>query len=111
MKACTDTVASPNAANCTAYLSTCAFNGTACVAAAACTSYGLNSFAACSVTTDGAGNFCGWVTGGTTCKARACTDTVPSASAANCSAYLSTCVFDGSKCAVRAACASFNVTT
>ena len=91
VKACTDALTTPNAAKCTAYISTCAFNGTICAVAAACSTYALNNFALCNATTDGAGNACGWATGGTACKAKACTDAIPNISTTNCAAYLSTC--------------------
>ena len=110
VKACSDAVASPAAATCTAYMSTCAFNGTACAAAAACTSYALATFDLCKVTTDGAGNGCGWVSGGN-CKARGCTDPVLSPAAATCTAYLSTCAFNGTACAAAAACTSYALAT
>ena len=111
VRGCTDIVATPSAAICTAYLSTCAFNGTACAAAAACTSYALTSFADCNATTDGAGNACGWFTGGTACKVKGCTDIVPSPSAVICTAYISTCAFNGTACAAPAACTSYALTT
>ena len=56
-KECTDAITSPSAANCTAYISNCAYTGSACAAAASCTSYPLNTFALCNATTDGAGKF------------------------------------------------------
>ena len=96
-KACTDTIPSPSLATCTAYLSSCRFVGSACVTAGACNSYGLNTFAACSVLTTSAGVACGWATGGSNCTDKACTDPVPSPSAATCKAYLS-CAFDGTSC-------------
>ena len=79
-------------------MSTCAFTGTVCAAAAACSTYALATFASCNATTDGAGNACGWVTGGTACKAKACTDTLTTPSVVNCVAYLSSCGFNGTTC-------------
>ena len=111
LKLCTDTVASPSAANCTAYLSTCAFNGTSCAVAAACTTYALATFALCNATTDGAGNACGWTTSGVACKAKVCTDAVPSPTAAICTAYGSTCAFNGTACAAAAACSTYALAT
>ena len=104
-------MASPSAANCTAYLSTCAFNGTACTVAAVCTSYALTTFAKCNATTDGAGNACGWATAGVACKAKACTDAVTTPNAANCTAYISTCAYNGSICAVAATCSLYAFNT
>ena len=106
-KACTDTVPTPSAATCTAYLSRCGFNGSICVVASSCTMYALNNFADCKVTTDGAGNYCGWVTAGINCKARECTDSIATPSAAICTAYLSTCAFNGTICVVASACTSY----
>ena len=50
------------------------------------------------MTSDGAGNLCGWATGGSTCKAKGCTDEVPNPSAATCTAYISNCAFNGTAC-------------
>ena len=108
---CSDPISNPSAATCTAYLSTCAFNGTACDAAAQCTAFAFTSAAACNLTTDGAGNFCGWATGGTACKAKACTDVISSPSATNCVAYLSTCRFVGSACVASGACTTYALTS
>ena len=90
-KECTDSIPNPSAPTCIAYHSTCVFNGIACVVAAACTTYALTSFAACSAMTDGAGNACGWMTGGPYCKAKSCWDAIPNPNAANCAAYLPSC--------------------
>ena len=109
-KACTDPVPSPSAATCTTYLAVCAFNGTTCAVAAACTTYNLNTFALCNATTDGAGAACGWATGATSCKAKACTDAIPSPSAATCRAYLA-CTFNGTACAGVADCTTYNLNT
>ena len=111
VKECTDIVPSPSAATCTAYLSTCAYNGSVCIAAALCTSYVLNTFAACNATTDGNGNACGWATGEVACKVKACTDAIPSPSAATCTAYLARCAYNGSACSSAAACSTYNLTT
>ena len=83
-------------------MSSCAFNGTSCFIVTSCSTYPLNSFASCNLTSDGSGNLCGWATGGVTCKAKACSDAIASPSAATCSAYLSTCAYNGVKCAVAA---------
>ena len=66
-RACTDPIPNPNAGTCTAYLSTCAFNGTSCATSAPCSSYLLTSSVACNSTTDGAGNACGYTQGGISC--------------------------------------------
>ena len=110
-KACSDPVASPSAASCTAYISNCAFNGTVCAHTAACTSYDLNTFALCNSTTDGAGNACGWSIARVECKAKECTDPVPMPSAATCTAYLSSCAFNGETCANAAACSTYALNT
>lgn len=65
-------------------MSTCAYNGSICVIAAACSTYAFNTFALCNSTTDGSGNNCGWASGEVSCKAKACTDAVDSPSAAIC---------------------------
>ena len=111
VKGCTDAVPSASAATCTSYMSTCAFNGIKCVNASACSTYTLNTFALCNATTDGAGNACGWATGDGTCKAKACTDAITTANAANCTAYISTCAYNGSICTVAAACSTYALTT
>ena len=104
-RACTDPVPSPSAANCTAYKSGCAFNGTACSAAAACSSFTGSSVAGCSLIFDGAKN-CGW-SSGPKCSDRTCNDPVPSPSAANCIAYKSGCSYNGSSCDSGTSCSSF----
>ena len=106
-RACTDPIPSPSAATCTAYLASCSFNGTACVVATACTSFSLTSAAACNATSDGAGNYCGFATGGLACKAKACTDVISSPSAATCTAYLSGCLFNGTSCITPGACDTY----
>ena len=107
-KACTDEITNPSASTCQSYIYNCAFNGTRCAAAAACTTYNLTSFEACNATSDGNFNRCGWVTGGTTCKAKACTDSIPNLNAATCTAYIYTCRFVGSACVTAGACTSYN---
>ena len=75
--------------------------------AAACTTYSLTSAAACNATTDGAGNTCGYATGATACKTKACTDVISSPSAATCNAYLAGCLFDGTSCITPAGCNTY----
>ena len=106
-KACTDAVPNANANTCFAYINNCAFNGTACAAAAACSTYNLTSAAACNAASDGAGNLCGYATGASACKAKACTDVISNPSAATCNAYLSGCLFNGTNCVTPAACNTF----
>ena len=88
-------------------MSTCAYNGSACAAAAACSSYAFTTFSACNSTNNGYRNSCGWATGGTSCKAKACTDAVASPTSASCTAYIFNCAFNGSTCAAAASCTSY----
>ena len=111
VKACTDTIPTPSAATCSAYLSTCAFNGSICAVPSLCSSYTLASFALCNATTDGAGNACGWATGGAACKAKSCSDAVDTPSSIICKAYLNTCSFNGTTCYSASLCTSHIFTT
>ena len=92
-------------------MSTCKYNGTNCFQTISCSTFALNTFASCNLLSDGAGNNCGWMTGGVTCKTKSCTDPIPNPSAATCTAYLSTCAFNGSICSVPADCTMNNLTT
>ena len=90
-------------ASCSAYLSSCAFDGVNCIAkVAACTTYdaqtaGSGAAINCANLVDTSGNKCTF-SSGSKCAARACSDTISNPSAAICKAYLSTCIFNGSAC-------------
>lgn len=90
-------------ASCSAHLSTCTFDGVNCIAkVAACTIYdaqaaGSGAAANCANMIDTTGNKCTFASG-SKCSARACNDTISNPSSANCVAYLSACIFNGSAC-------------
>ena len=88
---------------CTTYLSTCVYDGLNCVTKVSdCATYdaktvGSGAAVNCANLTDTSGKKCTFVSG-PKCAARACTDTIANPSIANCAAYLSSCVFNGSAC-------------
>ena len=116
---CTDAICADVATDvanltfCPNYLSTCVYDGLNCVTQADCATYdaktvGSGAAVNCANLTDTSGNKCTFVIGAAKCAARACTDTIASPSVANCIAYLSSCVFNGSACvAAQADCASY----
>ena len=110
-KSCSDAVDTPSSVICKAYLNTCSFNGTTCYSAILCTSHILTTFALCNAQFDGSGNTCGWVTGGSTCKAKACSDTITSPSAATCTQYISSCAYNGTICVIPSLCSSYALTS
>ena len=112
--ACTDVdTATASSTFCSAYLSTCLYDGQNCIAPDVCTNYnaqttGSGALINCSNLIDSiSGQYCTYV-GGTKCAARACTDAISNPSAANCGAYIPNCLFNGSTCiAPEADCANY----
>ena len=76
-------------------MSTCTFLNGACVTKGACSTYTVttaNGAASCPTVTNASGVACTYAGGTETkCADKACTDTIASPSAPNCTAYLSSC--------------------
>ena len=93
----------------------CIYDGQKCLSSDACNTYvaltsGSGALVYCSNLNDRSLNKCTF-TSGPNCSARTCTDTVTSPNAANCKAYLSTCLFNGTSCIVPDAdCANYTPT-
>ena len=117
-KTCGDVIANPSTSVCTAYLSTCYFNGTSCVvkpAPTVCFLYILTNATACNnlLNNNTPPAACGYREGNTNCTDKACVDVIANPSTSACPAYLSTCFFNGTSCQtkpIEAACHTYAFT-
>ena len=105
-KTCGDVIASPSQSVCSAYLSTCFYNGTNCATippSGACSTYALTSATACNNLINNAATpaACGYVALATTCSDKTCEDVIAFPSQTVCYAYLSICYYNGTNCATK----------
>jgi hypothetical protein len=106
---CADKTTAADNTECTTYLSSCRYFNGGCTNAGACTSYAGDSLAKCQDVLDGSATpkKCWWVTSGTTCIDRACSNAPTVTNQAGCANHISTCVFNGLICLDSGTCASY----